>query len=526
MRDVDKVRVGVDCWKTVSLGLTEQERFLYAHTFLSQVVHEAAHLAELQRSFSNARNELERDRDTQIRILEDSQSLELARVAATNDVPSDSLMESHQLQSQILRNKFARALDELERSQRAEYQQFVIQFASIELQSEHSKRMESAEKKLVPVVAPPVIEPAAAASVTSVLARQKSRGMALLSGAMSSATAPSKSASKPSALPIVEAPSPLSPSAQRKVAPSDAAASPSNWVESECLKTSLITLLDEGDPTFSTLTCSPSSLVRLSLVELLQSSDVVQKQLDLPCGLLRASLVCNRVKLASTPELHFDPTPLTDPIVGNLQYSRHSNLPSCDILFSLGRLSSGDGTSLSQRRLQSRELIEGLRRVFALCLSAGVATVNIPLFLYSSEDVAKLLEEDAAWEEHARAVVQCTKEALLWPLRTDESLRHIRFYIAGVTCPRNMMLQLISIVRTPFIKGSGSMHVITPPAAEPLEEFQVPRDNDNHDNDVDHDDDDGKKKEEEEGKGEGANDDMEGEQSKERPLDSEEKQPL
>jgi hypothetical protein len=100
-----------------------------------------AHLAELEKSFCSARAELEHDRDTQTRILQDSHSLELAKVASSNAAPSEELLSSHTLQTQILRTKFARLMDELATAQRAEYHQFVQTFAHIERQTPQSKRL-------------------------------------------------------------------------------------------------------------------------------------------------------------------------------------------------------------------------------------------------------------------------------------------------------------------------------------------------------------------------------------------------
>lgn len=94
MRNAAALQSGLDEWARMQarIGPTAAEKFSAAHAFLARVIHEGAHLKELERSFREARRDLERDRSKQVRILEDSHSLELANVASSNNIPSDELI--------------------------------------------------------------------------------------------------------------------------------------------------------------------------------------------------------------------------------------------------------------------------------------------------------------------------------------------------------------------------------------------------------------------------------------------------
>ncbi len=94
MRNAATLQSGLDEWARMQqrIGPSAAEKFSAAHAFLARVINEGAHLKELERSFRDARRELERDRNTQVRILEDSHSLELANVASSNNTPSEELI--------------------------------------------------------------------------------------------------------------------------------------------------------------------------------------------------------------------------------------------------------------------------------------------------------------------------------------------------------------------------------------------------------------------------------------------------
>ncbi len=362
---------------------------------------------------------------------------------------------------QILRNRYERLLSELSEAQRAEYQQFVLQFADIERQTAHSKRMLSANAAasfMPPAVSsfkspeaprrgpsgdvgPPAAVAAAAAPAAAVAPSRRVSN--LLTRA---ATAPAVSAKE------VAVAFSLSPDASRKRKP----VRRRDWIEADHLKTSLCTLLDDG------------SVVRMSLIALASANDFVTKRMDSP-GLMRAAIVCDPVTRSSDPELHFDDNQMVvDAVAPELRISKHSNLPSCDVLFHLradgvagGNDADTDGqspqleASLSQRRLQARTVVEsGLRRALSLAHSIGAATVSVPLLLLSkSETRAIISEEGPAWTEHARSVVACVKEAMLWVDKDPDAFRHVRFYLPADVCgDEAVVAQAVEICRAPFRK--------------------------------------------------------------------------
>jgi hypothetical protein len=433
MRNVATLQQGLEVWRlaVARRGPTTLELFSAAHLFLARVIHEGAHLAELERSFRDAREELSRDAQTQIRILQDTHSHELAHIAASNDAPSDELLESHTLQMRILTSKFERLAHELSAAQRDEYQQFVLQFANIEWQTPQSRRMLATSTRPSP----------------SPLAAENNNGNGVVSPLVSRKPFVARTASRSSSGGITVA----SPKLKRKDSASQVGStseSPtpevqSEWIESEFLRTTMTVLLDDD------------SVTRLSLVALPSISFFSQKRLD-SVGLLRAVVVCDRLPPSSLPELHFEESANgdgnQDSVASQLYVSKHSNMPSCDVVMRI-QCGSLDEPSLSLRREQARSAIATLRRALSLCHSVGTATVSVPLLLLDKRQASAILLEDggAGWVEHARGVVACVKEALLWSGKDEDALRHVRFYLPA-NLSEDVYLQATEIVRTPFIK--------------------------------------------------------------------------
>lgn len=454
MREPATLAAGLSAWRAQLQhlrGPSEAERFSSAHFFLSRVIHEGAHLSEMERSFLAAREDLERTRQVQLRILEDSQrhvcacllffahlhgSLELARVASSNAAPEPELLEGHREQLHILRSKFERLARELDDAQRAEYQQFVTQFAIIERQTPQSRRLlagtptphtESAAVPAAVAISSPV--EARKPFVARVAARTSSSSGAV--AAKLAAVSVPRTASSDS----------LSASAPGVVVaanPSEAA-SASDWLEAEYLRTTL-TVMVRQQP------------VRVSLVTLANGQVFSNRRMDAP-GLLRAAIVCEPIVVPSTvPELHFSGEARPDSRYPELlSVVSHSNLPSCDVELRL-HVSTLEQPSLSKRRAQMRDHGAALRRALSLCLSAGISTVSVPLLLVARGDVMPLWVEDegAAWAEHVQAVVACVREAVVWPGKDDDALRHVRFYLPA-DLPDSAYERAVSLVREPFV---------------------------------------------------------------------------
>lgn len=353
-------------------------------------------------------------------------------------VVTDERLHSNQAgQMQILRNRYERLLSELSDAQRAEYQQFVLQFADIERQTPHSRRIVNAPPAVVSVKSPEAPRRGVSGDVGSALAPAVAAVMAGPTRRMSSMLTRAVTAPVVSAKEVAVAAA-LSPDATRKRRP----AKRRDWLEADHLKTSLCTLLDDG------------SVVRVSLVGLGSVNDFVTKRLDAP-GLVRVAVVCDAVTRASDPELHFDDNDMVvDAVAPALRISKHSNLPSCDVLFHLQPAEAPlRDASLSQRRLQTRTLVDSaLRRALSLAHSVGASTVSVPLLLLSKSETRDILAEDGpAWTEHARSVVACVKEAMLWPDKDPDAFRHARFYLPAELCNDDAIVaQAVELCRAPF----------------------------------------------------------------------------
>ncbi len=102
------------------------------------------HLLQLEGEFRAARRETCGDRDTQLRILEDSHSLTMAQVAARGDEPREELLADQRLQLAILEGKYVRELAEQAEQQRAHFGEYVRRFASIAEATPLSQRLAAA----------------------------------------------------------------------------------------------------------------------------------------------------------------------------------------------------------------------------------------------------------------------------------------------------------------------------------------------------------------------------------------------
>lgn len=367
----------------------------------------------------SSRAELYADRDAQLRILQDTHSLKLSRVAAAGEDASDDMLADQAMQMSILEGRYVRLLAELADAQRREYADFVAKMTAIELQTPPSVRMqeqmaalkekEAADKLAAAKPKPSTSTPAAATAA-------QRRPLSSILGARSAAKLAQEEKQDKQQQQTVAVPVPITVS--------------DGFVTSFCF-------------------IAPSGSVHRVCVERLSTMDLVTRRLDLP-GLTRAAIVAGEAKPGSLQEKQFSEACMKQPELqfdlcseqlkkgrqelgevrdGDVLITRHSNLASVEVFCHI--LSSAlNEPTLSQRRLQTRQLLAALRRSLSLCHVARAATVSVAIGLCSdTEALTAMGEEGPAWNERVTSVAQMMREAALWPYARENSFRTLRFIL-------------------------------------------------------------------------------------------------